>query len=89
MYKDNKWKISKITILKHYEQLLFKTFYFTTQNFVELLNVMGRLLEYFQNFIKCVSASIKSLKAIGLKGKQKKEEKDKQGVFCKMVVSFL
>ena len=43
--------------------MLFKTFYFTTPIFVEPLPVIGRLPEYFQNFIKWLSSSNKSLKS--------------------------
>ena len=50
----------KNAICKPYEQMLFKTFVFATQIFVELPIVMGRLPEFSQNFEKGVSASIKS-----------------------------
>ena len=58
-------ELSKSDIPKTYEGMLFETFYFVTPNFVELLHVMGSVHEYFQNFIKCLSASIKFLKAAG------------------------
>ena len=45
---------------------------------MEALHDKGSLLKYFQNFIKCLSASIKPLKAAGFskqkKGKRKRKE---------------
>ena len=75
--KENHLEISKIAIMKHYEQMLFKTFYFSTPIFVELLQVYGRLHEFSQIFIKCLSTPNKFPKTYWfLKRKQKKTEKD-------------
>ena len=59
---------------------MLKTFYFATPIFVELLNIMGRLPEYFQNFRKWLSASNKSLKAYWFKVKEKKQTNAGRGV---------
>ena len=75
------WKLSKMTIIKPCEQLLLKSFYFAPQFFLELLNDIERLHEFLQNFRKCLSASIKSLKAAGPKGKI--ENRKAGGLFAK------
>ena len=59
MYKDNKMKIIKISIFRPYEQMLFKTFYFAAQTFVDLINIIMSLHEMFYNFWGCLSAQIK------------------------------
>ena len=39
-------KLSKMALIKLYEQMLLKTFILATPNFVEVLNVMGSLCEF-------------------------------------------
>ena len=58
-------ELSKSDTPKTYEGMLLEMFYFGIPNFVELLHVMGSVHEYFPNFIKCLSASTKFLKAAG------------------------
>ena len=53
-----------MTILKPCEQMLSKTSYFGAQIFVELLPVKGRSHEFLQNFQKCLSAPLKSIKVL-------------------------
>jgi len=67
------WFYPKNDLIKLYEQIMFKTFYFEKSIFVEALLDKGSLPKYFQIFLKSFSTSNKSPKAAGFKKKQKKD----------------
>ena len=54
--------------------MLLKTFILATPNFVEVLNVMGSLCEFFPELIKMVRASFKIPNCCWFKKKEKQKK---------------